>query len=638
MKKFKFLPSVLMLIACIAVLAVGVFAVSPTQNTISGSITINASNPEILISAYKHKANGDMEEEPFFPETPARSGINIDLGILAFDVSSCNTEEDLKNLDVKITIKLENLSNEELGVYFTDKLVEDKIQTIEDRIVQKNLTDSTNSTDNVKAEMNEYSRLAPKQDSENGVCFTTITFKLLKFISDGATIDLSAEANRMCLNVEKFNKKILYKDGLINADLGISSLSSQATTRIDVVDALGNSIVISRSSLGEGSVININDYLLAFETGSNEKDIEDITIKYTVTNTAKATTNEEIANNTIGIYFAPNNATFSNQARATRESIATNTTIKNSTETTECVDVQMSNYYALVPNAEGTASKEMTIKLTLIRRLPEINIAYKLVVEPYVSEATADGLLKLPILNSDGSRFTSVPKDILSTMGATRNNVQYVVMPEGITEIADGDLPTITGGEVMLEDNNLVITTSEDAGAFSGTRIKNIEFPNSLIKIGAYAFADYAIQAPIELPHNLTTIGCLAFAKGFNYETEIGYNLYIPKSVTNVETQFASFKTKYMGVNFTCKLGGGIFTNFREEANTSINIYFEKQNPVFNDDYKDAFGTKCWWKTSVLNLSISDDVNSYKFSYTHDKYIETLRDLKIAAKLSSPLV
>ena len=60
MKKLKILPSVLMLVLCVGVLAVGVFAITPTTNTISGSITINATNAPVSITVYKDTYGGEV--------------------------------------------------------------------------------------------------------------------------------------------------------------------------------------------------------------------------------------------------------------------------------------------------------------------------------------------------------------------------------------------------------------------------------------------------------------------------------------------------------------------------------------------------------------------------------------------------
>ena len=110
MKKIKILPSILMLIACIAILGVGVFAVAPTQNTISGSITINASNTPVSIELL-------IDGVSQGPAEMVRSGKTFDVGDLAFITAGVNSVKEVKYK--KVTLSITNLSTtESLGAYF----------------------------------------------------------------------------------------------------------------------------------------------------------------------------------------------------------------------------------------------------------------------------------------------------------------------------------------------------------------------------------------------------------------------------------------------------------------------------------------------------------------------------------------
>ena len=128
MKKLKFLPSVLMLVLCLAVLAVGIYAIKPTQNTIEGTITIGATNPHVVITAYKTAAlNEDGTEataNKLVGPLDARAGAKLQIAeALEFDVDEANTLADVD--DVVIVLKIENKSNKELGAYFYEGLSTD---------------------------------------------------------------------------------------------------------------------------------------------------------------------------------------------------------------------------------------------------------------------------------------------------------------------------------------------------------------------------------------------------------------------------------------------------------------------------------------------------------------------------------
>ena len=110
MKKIKILPSILMLTLCVAILGVGVFAIAPTQNTISGSITINSANTPVSIQLL-------VDGEPKGDPVTVRSGATFDVGALAFNTSGVNSVGEVRNR--KVTLSVTNLSTtQDLGVYF----------------------------------------------------------------------------------------------------------------------------------------------------------------------------------------------------------------------------------------------------------------------------------------------------------------------------------------------------------------------------------------------------------------------------------------------------------------------------------------------------------------------------------------
>jgi len=60
MKKIKLLPSVLMLALCIGILGIGIYAANPTNNVITGTITVNAANAGIKVEVFEgQEATGD---------------------------------------------------------------------------------------------------------------------------------------------------------------------------------------------------------------------------------------------------------------------------------------------------------------------------------------------------------------------------------------------------------------------------------------------------------------------------------------------------------------------------------------------------------------------------------------------------
>lgn len=116
MKKLKILPSVLMLIMLTAVFVIGVFALAPTQNTITGTITIQGSNEPLEIKCYLDEVKPENLQEEF-PEV--RAGISWTKGIqsLEFDTSKANIIEEVPPRVLIIQIK--NTTSKILVAHFT---------------------------------------------------------------------------------------------------------------------------------------------------------------------------------------------------------------------------------------------------------------------------------------------------------------------------------------------------------------------------------------------------------------------------------------------------------------------------------------------------------------------------------------
>ncbi len=159
MKKFKLLPTVLMLVLCVGVLAVGVFAITPTKNTISGTITINASNEEVEITGY---IDGVQKLDP----TPSRAGVPWNVSELKFNLDNANNYWEVE--DIIINLHIKNKSEKELGAYFYDGSQPDVVGQLTD--ASKVLTEKPYEVGEntfVKAYFCSYSHMMP-YDDESG--------------------------------------------------------------------------------------------------------------------------------------------------------------------------------------------------------------------------------------------------------------------------------------------------------------------------------------------------------------------------------------------------------------------------------------------------------------------------------------
>ena len=120
MKKLKFIPSIIMLVLCVGVLAIGVFAVKPTQNAISGSITISATNNPVKLEVFIDSTSTSPIKT--YPEVRGGEQIKLDdiLGAsnaLAFNTSQANELHEVPAK--KIIVRVTNLATSaRLGAYY----------------------------------------------------------------------------------------------------------------------------------------------------------------------------------------------------------------------------------------------------------------------------------------------------------------------------------------------------------------------------------------------------------------------------------------------------------------------------------------------------------------------------------------
>ena len=181
MKKFKMLPAIMMLVLCVATLAIGVFALAPTQNAFTGSITINAVNPNIIITAYKLEIGVETQ---FFGPQSARKGLTIPLGDqMTMNAEDLNDEDELDSLDIKFIIKIENPSTEnKLGAYFSSVSMEQQLGDGDDEkiICTRPLKTEKGTEGLAQATMTGYRQISKAvgsgSDVVNGIVKMELTF------------------------------------------------------------------------------------------------------------------------------------------------------------------------------------------------------------------------------------------------------------------------------------------------------------------------------------------------------------------------------------------------------------------------------------------------------------------------------
>lgn len=116
MKRVKLLPSILLLVLCVGILGMGIFAANPIKSNVTGTISVTAANSEVEITAYLNK----VEEASKISDTfVTRKGATILLNnsALKFDAGSVNAAQDLHKKNIILQIK-NNSQVKDLGAYF----------------------------------------------------------------------------------------------------------------------------------------------------------------------------------------------------------------------------------------------------------------------------------------------------------------------------------------------------------------------------------------------------------------------------------------------------------------------------------------------------------------------------------------
>lgn len=183
MKKIKFLPSVLMLIACLAMLGIGVYALGVAKNNVKGIITVLPGNPEISIAAYYESVD---DKNLIGTSQTTRTGVDIDItdSRLTFDTADATSMENLgtKNVVFQVT----NNSKKDLGVFFATSNTTASTSATADLALDGVTEDGTTINNVIKVSFSPYTKLVG-----NGTITMTMSFKLLKYVDENCTIDLS---------------------------------------------------------------------------------------------------------------------------------------------------------------------------------------------------------------------------------------------------------------------------------------------------------------------------------------------------------------------------------------------------------------------------------------------------------------
>ena len=216
MKKFKLLPSLIMLVLCIGVLAVGVYALTPISNSIAGTISISAGKASIAITGY-------IDNTEVYPRTELHEGMEwaIASSNLNFNASNYFFPEDVPSKVIRL--KIENLSSVPYGVFFCDHAdVNATASNIKTTGEIKSTSDSSKTI--VNASMDYYKYIS-STDSNSTLDQVDMTITL-----SVASLTASAQTGKFTyyLNIEEYNSSLNTTEEFVKVDDSLTTIDASA--------------------------------------------------------------------------------------------------------------------------------------------------------------------------------------------------------------------------------------------------------------------------------------------------------------------------------------------------------------------------------------------------------------------------
>lgn len=216
MKRARLIPSILVLILCVAVLTIGVYALKPQAGTISGQISIDPALTPVEITGYIDDKQAYIFDTNNTTKTWALTSSNG----FKFDMFYATNINEVPDIQIRITIK--NLSETPLGAYFYSGTGN----------ISDNLTDATcvkvdgtieDSSSNVLADvyMSSYTYIAPNDGQTGGYdeadLYVLVSAKELLRAESSGSLNLD-------LKIEKYESSST--GTLVKLPVGPSTLSS----------------------------------------------------------------------------------------------------------------------------------------------------------------------------------------------------------------------------------------------------------------------------------------------------------------------------------------------------------------------------------------------------------------------------
>ena len=202
--------------------------------------------------------------------------------------------------------------------------------------------------------------------------------------------------------------------------------------------------------------------------------------------------------------------------------------------------------------------------------------------------------------------FSPYPKRLPKNIGAIREKIESVIIPDSVTSIRGG---------AFCYCSNLVSITIPDSVTSIGDRafdacssLTSITIPDSVTSIGDWAFSACSSLTSVTIPDSVTSIGSSAF-KGCKSLKSIT----IPDSVTKIESYAFSGCSGLTSITIPNSVTSIVYNAFENCRNlTSITI----------PDSVTSIGDEAFY--GCKKLTITAKAGSYAAKYAHKRKIKLI--------------
>jgi len=296
MKRTKLNLIIVVLVLCVSVLGIGIFAATPIGNPITGTVTVTASNAEVTIQAFLGDSSGTPITSSASTRTSMSLAFNQRLVFLTHEGESLINAENIDDVDdLLITFVISTSSTKPLGVYFSsDKAITQELKNIENGVEKISSGSLYNGLlyeikeeqrDLVSSTVDGYSKLYPNSSVE-----MTMTLHLNRLILD----EIDILINDLCIYVEPFNVDML-TDSADNYIVAIKDTNYYYARTANYTDGTYSGWA---GAIGNPKSIKH----IEFRVGAREEPITQIAVILTENDTNGTV----VASDTLNVNIAPN--------------------------------------------------------------------------------------------------------------------------------------------------------------------------------------------------------------------------------------------------------------------------------------------------------------------------------------------